>query len=101
MHDHRQMQLPELAKLEAQRSAGEMHLARHLNQGPECDPLQRHRMATSERVQVNAVAVIRANHGQAGKPAFSCFGLLYNREVAPAGEIQEARHGSNREIANI
>jgi hypothetical protein len=39
------------------------------------------------------VAVIRANHGQAGEPAFSCFGLLHNREVAPAAEIQEAGHG--------
>ena len=93
MHDRRQAQLTEMVKFEAQRSAGEVHLARHLNQGPECDPLQRHRMATSERVQVNAVAVIRANHGQAGKPAVSCFGLLHNREVAPAAEIQEARHG--------
>jgi hypothetical protein len=50
-------------------------------------------MATPERVQIDAVAVIRANHSQAGEPAFSCFGLLHNGEVAPAAEIQEARHG--------
>jgi hypothetical protein len=93
MYDRRQMQLPELAKFEAQWSAGEVHLARYLNQGPERDSLQRHRMATPERIQVDAVAVIRANHGQAGEAAFSCFGLLNNREVAPAAEIQEARHG--------
>jgi hypothetical protein len=37
--------------------------------------------------------VIRANHGQTGEPAFSCFSLLYNREMTPAAEIQEARHG--------
>jgi hypothetical protein len=93
MHDCRQTQLLQLAKVEAQRSAGEVHLARHLNQGPECDPLQRHRMATPERVQVDAVAVIRANHSQAGEPAFSCFGLPHNREIAPAAEIQEAHNG--------
>ena len=87
MHDRRQTQVLQVAKFEAQRSAGEVHLARHLNQRPECDPLQRHRMATPQRVQVDSVAVIRAIHGQAGEPAFSCFGLLYDREVAPAGEI--------------
>jgi len=92
MHDGRQMQLPELVKFEAQWSAGEIHLARYLNQGPERDPLQRHRMATPQRIQVDAVAVIRANHGQAGEAAFSCFGLPNNREAAPAAEIQEAHH---------
>src|SRR5262249_22798837 len=85
-------QLLQLAKLEAQRSAGQVHLARHLNQGPECYPLQRHRIATPQCVQVDAMAVIRANHGQAGEPAFSCFGLPHNGEVAPAAEIQEAHN---------
>ena len=93
MHDRRQAQLFQLAKFEAQRSAGEVHLARHLNQGSKCDSVQRHRMATSERIQVDAVAVIRANHGQTGEPAFGCFSLLHNREMTPAAEIQEARHG--------
>jgi hypothetical protein len=69
-----------------------VHLVRHLNQGPECYPLQRHRMATPQRVQVDAMAVIRTNHGQAGEPAFSCFGLPHNREVAPAADIQEAHN---------
>src|SRR5262249_21696548 len=73
-------------------AAGEVHLARHLNQGPECYPLERHRMATPQRVQVDAMTVIRANHSQAGEPAFSCFGLPHNREVAPAAEIQEAHN---------
>jgi hypothetical protein len=50
-------------------------------------------MAAPKRVQVDAVAVIRANHGQAREPALSCFGLLHDREVASAAEIQEARHG--------
>ena len=92
VHDRRQIQLPEVAKFEAQRSAGELHLARHLDQGPERGPFQRYRMATPERVQVDAVAVIRANHGQAGKPAFSCFGLPDNRESPLAAEIQQVRH---------
>ena len=42
---------------------------------------------------MDAVAVIRANHRQAGEAAFSCFGLPNNREAASAAEIQEARHG--------
>ena len=87
------MQLSEMAKFEAQRSAREVHLTRHLNQAPECDPLQRHRVATPECIQVDAMAVIRADHGQAGEPAFSGFSLLHDREVGPAAEIQEACHG--------
>ena len=81
------MQLRELTKFEAQRSAGEVHLARHLNQRSQGDPLQRYRMATPERVKIDAVAVIRTNHGQAGEPAFSCFGLLYCREAVPTADI--------------
>jgi len=65
--NRRQAQLPDVGEFKAQWPAGELHLARHLNYGPECHAFQRYRMATPERVQVDAVAVIRANHGQAGK----------------------------------
>ena len=94
MHDRRQMQLPELAKFEAQRSAGEVHVARHLNQGPKCNPLKRNRMSTPERIKVDSVTMIRANHGETGKPALSCFGLLDNWKATSAPEIQETRHGN-------
>ena len=66
MYNRRQMQLFEMAQFEAQCSTGEVHLGRDLNQSPECDPLQRHRVATPQRVQIDAVAVIGANHGQTG-----------------------------------
>jgi hypothetical protein len=49
-------------------------------------------MATPERVEVDAVAVIRADHGQTGKSAFSCFGLSDNRKMALGAEIREACH---------
>src|SRR5262249_49125364 len=49
-------------------------------------------MATPERVQVDAVAVIGTYHGQAGEPAFSRFSLLDNREAALAAEIQQGCH---------
>jgi len=92
VHNRRQLQLSEVTKLEAQRSARKLHLGRHLNHGLERNPFQRHRMATPERVQVDAVAVVGTNHRQAGEPAFSCLGLPDNREVTPAAKIQEARH---------
>jgi hypothetical protein len=38
--------------------------------------------------------MIRANHGQTGEPALSCFGLLDNWEAASAAEIQDTRHGN-------
>jgi hypothetical protein len=87
VHDRRQVQLLEVVKFEAHRSAGELHLARHLNHGSECDAFQRYRMATPKRVQIYTMPVIRANHGQASESAFSLFGLADNREVAQAGEI--------------
>src|SRR6476661_5378902 len=92
VHDRGQVQLPKVVKFEAYRSAGELHLARHLDQRPERDPFQRYRIATPKGVQIDAVAVIRANHGQAGESAFSCFGLPNNRESPQAAEIQKVRH---------
>ena len=92
VHDRRHMQALEVTKFEAQRSADEMHLARYLDQGPERGPFQRHRMAAPERVQVDAVAVIRADHCEAGEPAFSRLSLLDNWEAALAAEIQQDRH---------
>ena len=78
--------------LEPKWPAGKVQVSGDLDQRSERHPFERHRMPSAKRVQVDAVAVIRANHGQAGEPAFSCFGLLNNREVAPAAEIQKARH---------
>src|SRR5215813_12840143 len=92
MHDRGHTQALEVAKFEAHRSADQIHLARYLDQGPERGPFQRHRMATPERVQVDATAVIRANHCQAGKPAFSRLGLLDNWEATLTTEIQQDRH---------
>src|SRR3974390_1152143 len=92
VNDRRHTQAPEVTKFEAHRSADEMHLACDLDQRPERGPFQRHRMATPERVQVDAVAVVRANHCQAGEPAFSRLGLLDYWEAALAAEIQRDRH---------
>jgi hypothetical protein len=45
-------------------------------------------MTTPESVEVNAVAVIRRNHRQAGKPAFGRFRLLYDRQSTSRGKIK-------------
>src|SRR6516165_4119659 len=92
VHDLRQMQLPEVVDFKAKWSAGELHLACHLNYCPERDAFQRHRMAPPKRVQIDAMSVIRADHGQAGEPTFGRLGLLDNRQDAPAAEIQQAHH---------
>src|SRR6516165_4048309 len=92
VHDRRHLQALEVIEFEAHRSADETHLACYLDQGPERGSFQRHRMATPECIQVDAVAVIRANHRQAGEPAFSGLGLLDNWEAAMAAEIQQGRH---------
>jgi hypothetical protein len=83
-------QLPDVGEFEAQWPAGELHLTPHLNHGPERHAFQRYRMATPERVQVDAVAVIRANHGEASKSTLSCLGLSNNWNMALAAEIHGA-----------
>jgi hypothetical protein len=79
-----------------------MHVARHLNQGSERDPLKRNRVSAPERIKVDAVTVIRANHGETGEPALSRFGLLNDGKAASAAEIQQTRRGNvvtlNREL---
>src|SRR6266487_3851659 len=81
------MELPEMIKFETQWSTRKLHLACDINYAPQCDAFQRDRMTPSKRVQVNAPTVIRANHGEAGKSAFCCFGLLNNREPTLTKEI--------------
>jgi hypothetical protein len=44
-------------------------------------------MTTPKRIEVNAVAVIRGNHGEAGKSAFGRFRLLDDRQATPTRKI--------------
>ena len=60
-----------------------MQLARHLDQGAQRHPLQRHRMATPQRVQIESVAVVRGDHGQAGEAALGRFGLPDDGQAVP------------------
>ncbi len=69
-------------------------MARHLNQGSERDPLKRNRMSAPKRIKIDAVTVIRANHGETGEPALSCFSLLNDWQAAPTAEIQQTRQGN-------
>ena len=77
-------------KLEAQRPAGQVHLARDLDQAAQRDALQRDRMTAAQRVQVDAVAVVGGDHGQAGEPAFRRLGLQDHRQAPAAAELQKA-----------
>src|SRR6266566_4393427 len=88
------MQLPKLTKLETHRPADQVQMGSHFDEGPQRHPLQRYRMTTPKRVQVDAMAMIRGNHGQASQSAFGRFGLLDDGQAAPAGEVEQARgHG--------
>ena len=61
-------------------------MAGHFDEGPQRHPFQRYRMTTPKRVQVDAMAVIRGKHGQAGQSAFGRFRLMDDRQAAPTGE---------------
>jgi hypothetical protein len=91
VHDGRQLQLPQVRKLETNGPTGKMHLVRDLHQATQGHSFQRHGMATPQRVQVDAVAVVRSDHCEAGETTFSRFGLIDDRQAAPAAEIQQAR----------
>src|SRR3954447_17654548 len=67
-----------------------MKVARDLDEGAERDTVERGRIAASQGVQVEAVAVVGGHHGQAGKAAFRRFCLPNNRQMSPVREIEEA-----------
>lgn len=100
VHDRGQIELPEVAELEPQRSAGELHVVGHLDYGPKRHTPQRYWIAPPECVHVDAVPMIRANHCQAGKSAFGRFGLTDNWQVTPAAEIEQVRHNHVLKLNN-
>src|SRR5437763_346191 len=92
VHDRGQRQTPEMPKLETNRPTAKMHLTGDVNERSESDSFQRYRMAAPERVQIDAVAVVRRDHGQTGETAFGGFRLMDDGQAAPAAEIQQTRH---------
>jgi hypothetical protein len=69
------------SKFEAQRFAGELHLICDLNDDPKRHTPERYGIATAQRVEIDTVAMVamvRTNHGQAGKSAFDRFSLPDN-----------------------
>jgi hypothetical protein len=60
------VQEPDVMQFEAERTACQVHLIGHLDEPSERNALQRHGMTAPERVQVDAVAMIRRDHCQAG-----------------------------------
>src|SRR5258708_3717120 len=90
VHDRRQVQLWQMVELEAQRTANQVEMGRHLDQGAERGSFQRYGMATSERVQVDTVPVVRGDHRQASEPAFRRLGLYDDRQPVAGVEVQHA-----------
>src|SRR5271165_311691 len=77
-------------QLEAKRPAAELHLVCHLDQPPEGDPVQRHGIAAPERVQVDAVAMVGGDHGEAGEPALGRLGLQDAWKAGSAADVEES-----------
>src|SRR5262245_64302563 len=88
----RQLQPPEMGHFEAERPAREMHLARDLNEGPECDPLERYRMLAAKGIKIDAVPVIGADHGQTGQTAFRGMRQADDWEIVVDGKIEKGGH---------
>ena len=99
--DRRQGQQPDVVQLEAKRATRQVHLVCHLDQSAKRHPLQRHRMAAAQRVQVDPMPVVGRDHRQACKPALRRLGLHNTWQPGPAADVQEgANHPSSLRCRN-
>src|SRR5260370_1000856 len=83
-------QLWPMGDQEGHRTASQVEMRRDVDQGAERRSFQRYRMATSERVQVDTVPVVRGDHRQASEPAFRRLGLHDDRQLVAGAEVQHA-----------
>jgi hypothetical protein len=89
VQDGWQPQLFQMHRLESQRPAGEAQPARDIDQALKRDALNRDRKAPPQRVEIEFVAMVSGDHGEACEPAFRHFGLQDHRQTRAAGEIQK------------
>ena len=68
----------------------QVQLARHLDEGPQRHAVERHGVAAPQRVQIDAVAVVRGHHREAGEPALGRFRLTDEGQAPAAAEAEEA-----------
>src|ERR1051325_4404789 len=81
-----------MGKLETQRPAGEIQIAGDFHQRSQRHAFERYRMAASQLIQVDTVAVIGRKHGQASQPAFGRLRLLDDWEPPfRVGEVQQVQ----------
>src|SRR4051812_3829150 len=66
-----------------------MHLVGDLDHAAQRDALERDRVPAPQRVQVDAVAMVAGDHGEAGEAAFRGLVLQDARQPAAAAEMQE------------
>src|SRR5689334_927817 len=87
-------------QLETNCARGEAQLAGHMDYGPERHSFERYRIPAAQSVQVDAVAVIRGDHGQACEPAFSGLRLMNDREMPARFEMQQRCHDHILTLSN-
>src|SRR4051812_33688719 len=78
-----------MVKLDAQRTAGELQVARGFDERAQRNAFQRNRMATPQRVNVDPMAEICCDHCQTGEPALCRLSLQGDRQMGAAAKIQK------------
>jgi hypothetical protein len=78
-----------VARLQPQSAPDHAEALRHVQHGLERRPLERDRELAAQRVEVNLMAVIRGDHGQAGETALGGFGLQDDRQARAADQVRQ------------
>jgi len=92
MDDGRKPELLQLIHLEAHGPGREVEIICDLHQSAQRDPLQRNGVSAPQRVQVNAVAVVRGHHCQTCEPALGGFRLPNHGETGCPVQVQHQSH---------
>src|SRR3954454_20825608 len=79
-----------MPQLEPEWPAEKMKMARDLDQGAKRDAIEGGRVAASQGVQVNAMAVGRGHHGEAREAAFRRFRLSNDGQMTACRKTEEA-----------
>jgi hypothetical protein len=86
MEDGGELELGQLVDFEAQRARRQVELGRDLHQRIERRALDRAGIDAAQARKIDAVAVMRRDHGQAGEAAFGGFGLQHGRSWRLQGQ---------------
>src|SRR5215204_3358488 len=92
----REPELAQVLQFVPERPSEKMDVARDLDESAKRDAVERGRITAPQGIQVNAMAVVGRDHGQAGEAAFRRLRLPNARQIAPSRKIKKAHPAYKR-----